>query len=249
MSLARPRSGRRASAVAVAALSAAALLLPGRGAAQSAGPAAAGGTAPRAGGAEAALAPRSAADDKGGLEVELAGSAIVLAPLARLADQPDGTFAELSTSVGLGGSLGAFLPGGVGGFAWAAWVPGEIGITRLDPVSGFPTTETLDGVDWLAVAAGLAYAPQLRGAAAGVRPFISAGVGVRRLALGDPEPPVEDATDFIGTVAAGVGVEVSPALAIRFEVRDAISDYDSPAAGSIIQNDLTISIGLAGRLR
>lgn len=182
---------------------------------------------------------------------EVTGFVSALAPLAKLVSNEGGASAELSSSAGLGAALGYFLPNGFGVGAWGVWVPADISVTAVDPDTGFPSTSDLGDADYVAAVASLMYRPNLAGTVAVLQPFFSVGAGIRRLSLSaEDESVVNDATDFVGTVAAGADVDLSTSLALWLEVRDAISEFESEALElSTLQNDITISVGLGVRLR
>lgn len=177
---------------------------------------------------------------------ELALSASVLTPLAELTS--DVAFAtEISTAVGASGTVTWWFGRELGLTAQGVWAPAELNVRTSEFTGPIPTG--LGDVDYLAGTAALTYRVPTSGALAGVEPFFGLGGGVRHLSL-DPvaSPDAEDATDPVGTALAGVTTRVWPTLAVRLEIRDLVSWYESPLDGETrLQNDLLVSVGVSLR--
>lgn len=177
---------------------------------------------------------------------EFAFSVSVLTPLAQLTS--DVAFAtEVSTAVGASGTVTWWFGRELGLVAQGLWAPAELNVRPSEFTGPIPTD--LGDAEYLAGTAALTYRIPLSGALAGVEPFFGVGSGVRHLSL-DPiaSPDAEDATDPAGTALAGVTTQVSPALAVRLEIRDLVSSYESPLDGETrLQNDVLVSVGVSLR--
>lgn len=192
-----------------------------------------------------APAPGQPAPSGAGPEVSV--TAGVLAPLAELTSDPGSFSTEVSSAVGVSGSLGYWLGAGFGVAASGVWAPAELNVQQ----SGFtgPIPNDLGDADYLAGTLALMYRIRSGGAAPIVEPFFGLGAGVRRLSV-DPiaAPEVEDATDPAATVVAGAVTRLGSGLALRLEVRDLVSRYESPLDGeSRVQNDVVVGVGMSFR--
>lgn len=210
--------------------------------------------------ATGALAPSSAwAQERAGPEAgrelspsrgNLGAFTGVLAPLNDLTSDPSSFGTSQSVSPVLGVDA-AFWPGrgsfGLG--LQGLFAPGDLQVEATDFPGAIP--DDLGDARYLAATATLLYRLRLSGARGRVEPYFGVGGGVRRLTV-DPiaEPEVEDSTDPLGTLVAGTWVWFSHRLAIRFEVRDHLLDFESPTTGeSRIQNDVSVTVGLGTRIR
>lgn len=177
---------------------------------------------------------------------ELAVSASVLAPLAELTS--DVAFStEVSTAVGASGTVAWWFGPELGLTAQGVWAPAELNVRPSEFTGPIPTG--LGDVGYLAGTAAVTYRVPTSGALAAVEPFFGLGGGVRRLSL-DPlaSPDAEDATDPVATALAGVTTRVWPSLGVRLEIRDLVSQYESPLDGETrIQNDVLVSVGVTVR--
>lgn len=179
-----------------------------------------------------------------GLEVAVAGTA--LAPLGRLTS--DAVFAtEVSSALGASAAATYWFGDALGVSALATWADGDLNIRPSEFTGPIPTDlgSAAHGTGSL----NLVYRLRFAGPAAVLEPFFVLGGGVRRLDV-DPiaTPDVRDATDPMGTVAGGVYAHLWRPLAIRFEVRDFVSSYESPVDGdTALQNDVLVSVGLSVR--
>lgn len=177
---------------------------------------------------------------------ELSVSASVLTPLAELTS--DVAFStEISTAVGASGTVTWWFGRELGITAQGVWAPAELTVRPSQFTGPIPTD--LGDADYLAGTAALTYRIPTSGALAAVEPFLGLGGGVRHLSL-DPvaSPDAEDATDPAGTALAGVTTRVWPSLALRLEIRDLVSVYESPLDGETrLQNDVMVSVGVSLR--
>ncbi|MFW6192329.1 MAG: hypothetical protein ACOC83_02490 [Gemmatimonadota bacterium] len=177
---------------------------------------------------------------------EFAVSASVLAPLAELTSSVAFT-TEVSSAVGASGTLTHWFGERLGLTVQGVWAPGELNV-RPSEFTG-PIPPGLGDADYLAGTAALTYRVPTSGALAAVEPFFGLGAGARHLSL-DPvaAPDAEDATDPVGTVLAGVTTRVWPSVAVRLEIRDLVSVYESPLDGEErLQNDALVSVGVSLR--
>lgn len=177
---------------------------------------------------------------------EIAVSASVLTPLAELTSDV-GFASEVSTAVGASGTVTWWFGPELGVTAQGLWAPAELHVRPSEFTGPIPTD--LGDADYLAGTAAVTYRVPTSGALAAVEPFFGLGGGVRHLSL-DPvaAPEAEDATDPVGTALAGVATRVWPSLAVRLEIRDLVSVYESPLDGDTrLQNDVLISVGVSVR--
>lgn len=177
---------------------------------------------------------------------EVSVSAAVLAPLAELTTTP--AFAtEVSTAVGAAGTATWWLGRELGVAVQGVWAPAELNV-RPSEFTG-PIPRGLGEAEYLAGTAAVTYRLATDGALGVVEPFFGLGAGVRHLSF-EPvaSPDAEDATDPVGTVLAGVATRVRPSLAVRLELRDLVSAYESPLDGEArLQNDVLVSVGVSFR--
>lgn len=177
---------------------------------------------------------------------EVAVSASVLTPLAELTS--DVAFAtEVSTAVGASGTVAWWFGRELGLTVQGVWAPAELNVRPSEFTGPIPTD--LGDADYLAGTGAVTYRIPTSGALASVEPFLGLGGGVRHLSL-DPvaSPDAEDATDPVGTALAGVTTRVWPSLAVRLEIRDLVSSYESPLDGETrLQNDVLVSVGVSLR--
>lgn len=177
---------------------------------------------------------------------ELSVSAAVFAPLAELTSSA--IFAtELSTAIGAAGTASWWFGRELGLALQGVWAPAELNARPSEFTGPIPTG--LGDAEYMAGTAALTYRPATDGSLGVVEPFVGLGAGLRRLSV-EPvaSPDVEDATDPVGTVLAGVATRVWPSLAVRLELRDLVSAYESPLDDERrVQNDLLVSVGVSFR--
>lgn len=173
----------------------------------------------------------------------------VLTPLGDLTSDPQSFGTAMSTSAALGGALTWWLQPRWGFEVEATYAPADL---RLKP-SEFPgvVPDELGDARWFTGTVNLVYRLPQRGSAAVAEPYASVGAGVRHLSVDRiAAPEVEDATDPMVAVAAGLTVRMASRVSLRAELRNRISSYESPRTGdSRLQNDLGIAVGVRARLR
>jgi len=224
------RRGSRLTAAATTVVALVLLLAPGRAGAQE----------PPATGP--ALAPDTSLARRGGPEIFAIGGA--LAPLARLSSDPGSFATQVSSSATVGGTVGWWLPGGLGAGVQVLYAPATLNILPTSFQGPIPTD--LGDAGYLAATAELRYRLVSGGPAGVLAPYVALGGGIRHLNF-DPiaQLDVQDATDPVGTVALGVESMLMGPVALRLEVRDYLSSFDSSASGeSHLQNDVLVSVGL-----
>lgn len=173
----------------------------------------------------------------------------VLAPLANLTDDPDSFGTAVTAAPALGAEVAVWLGGGFGVGLQGLWASADLQIVPTEFQGAIPTE--LGGAEWLGGTLSLLYRPALSGAAEAVQPFFGLGAGLRHLDVDTQAgPEVEDATDLVGTVAAGAHVPLVGPWRLRLEARDFISSFSSPTADeNRLQNDLAVSVGASVRVR
>lgn len=198
-----------------------------------------------------AAAPSVAAQETGasradrGPEVSLSGA--VLTPLASLTRSDVSFDTEVSSSAAVTGALTWWVGRNLGVSGRGTWAPAKLSL-RGAPL-GAAVPDDLGDAEYLAGLVEVSYRFLPGGAASMLRPFVSAGGGVRDLSL-DPvaAPEARSATDPVATVAAGTHVRAWEDLSLRVELRDLVSPYDSGETGdSRIQHDVFVSVGLSLR--
>lgn len=173
-------------------------------------------------------------------------SAGVFAPLSLLSTSDVSFSTEVSSTAALGGGVTWWL-GALGISARGVWAPAQLSLRPTGIGGAVP--DDLGDAEYLAGSVDLVYRLRFPGPASLVEPFVALGAGLRRLEL-DPvaSPEVRSATDPLGTVAAGARVDLWPPVAIRFEVRDHVSQFDATETGaSELQNDILVTVGLSVR--
>lgn len=186
-------------------------------------------------------------DFGGGLEVSVFGG--VLAPLGDLTSDPN-SFATVVTAAPSAGAEAVFwLGSGLGIGAQGIWAPADLQVQATDFEGAVPTE--LGDATWLAGTANLMWRLQLSGAAEMVQPFFAVGAGIRRLDVSpQAAPEVRDATDPVASFGGGVHVRVGSAWRVRVELRDYVSSFSAGTTDdSRVQNDLSVSVGAAYRIR
>lgn len=177
---------------------------------------------------------------------EIYASATVLAPLSGLSTVSESFATEVSSALGASAGGVWWLDRWLGVGIHGVWEPAAL---RLRP-STFTgvVPDDLGDADYAAALANVVLRLPLSGPASLLEPFVAAGGGIRDLQL-DPvaSPEAGSATDVAGTVAAGAAVRVWEPLALRFEVRDLISDYDETVGEGGTQHDVLVSVGLSLR--
>jgi len=196
------------------------------------------------GGGDAAELRREGRPDDGGLEV--VGFAGFFTPLATLSDDPGSFATEMSSAGAFGGGAGWWF-GPIGVIGEFLYVPGDLTVRPSE--FGGPIPNDLGDADYLAGTVNVAYRLRLPGPASVVEPYFALGGGLRDLSF-DPiaQRDVSDATDPVGSVAAGTSTRIFEGGLLRFQIRDLISTFEAPGEGSsTIQNDIVVSIGFAYR--
>lgn len=176
----------------------------------------------------------------GGVELSLLAGA--LAPVSRLSERTESFSTELAAS-GMIALDGLYWVGSrVGIAARAAYAPATVSVIPGGLAGAVP--EDLGPADYwtLSAEARLRFEPPGEGIA--LTPYLSAGAGLRSLdvrALAGPE--VEDSTDPLLTLAAGVGLPLGGPVDLRFELREHLTVYETPAGQSRLQNELAALVG------
>ncbi len=232
----RTRAARalRAAAVAACALH---LALPAAGEAQQ----------PPASDAPPSAAGFAAAPTASVLDLALFGG--FLTPLSDLTSS-DQSFATAITAAPLVGASATWWPAARWGIAAeVAYAPADLHVRPTDFPGAVPTE--LGAARWTAGSVNVVHRLLPSGAAALVEPYAAVGAGLRHLSVDEiAEPEVSDATDPVGSVAAGLGLRFAPRLVIRAELRNRISAYEAPRTGeSRLQNDITVTLGIGARVR
>lgn len=178
---------------------------------------------------------------------ELYGTASVLAPLARLNTTSVSFGAEVSSTVGIAAGGVWWLSNNLGFGVHGVWAPAQLNLVPSSFTGVVP--DDLGDADYTAGLANLVLRFPLSGPASTVEPFVALGAGVRDLQLqAQAAPEARSATDFAATAAAGAAVRMWGPLALRLEVRDVVSEYDSTETGKgEIQNDVLVSVGVSFR--
>lgn len=179
-----------------------------------------------------------------GDRVEATAFAGVLAPLSRLTADPETFETEVSSSALFGGELAWWPRRRLGLVAQGAWAPAELGLIPTDFTGALP--DDLGDADYWAASLEARYRLPVPPEVDVVRPYVALGGGLRRLDVQPiASPEVTDATDPMATAAAGARVRVAPDAAIRFELRDRVTRFESPTGGDDRwQNDLAVTVGL-----
>jgi hypothetical protein len=167
-----------------------------------------------------------------------------LAPLARLSSDPGSFATQVSSAPMVGGTVGYWLPNGVGVGAQLLYAPANLNIIPTSFQGPIPTD--LGDARYLAATVELRYRIPLRGPAGVLAPYVALGGGVRHLNF-DPiaNLDVTDTTDPVGTIAGGAEARLYGPVAMRLELRDYVSRFDATASGvSRVQHDVAITIGL-----
>lgn len=184
--------------------------------------------------------------DRTGERLYVTAFAGLLAPLNDLTGDPAsfGTTLTSSAALGLEGVLWLGSRWGVG--LQGLYAPAELALKPSTDFQGV-VPEDLGGADYLAGAATVLHRFPFAEPDSPIEPYFGAGVGLRRLSV-DPiaRPEVEDRTSAVGTLTGGAFVRLSRRLAVRLEVRDWVSSFESPTtAETRLQNDLAITVGLS----
>lgn len=177
---------------------------------------------------------------------ELSVSATILTPVAELTSSPAFT-TEVSTAIGATGTVTYWFTRHLGVMAQGTWAPAELNV-RPSEFTG-PIPRGLGDVEYLAGTGAVAYRLVLPAPLAALEPYFGLGGGARHLSV-EPQasPDAEDATDPVGTVIAGASTRVGGSVALRLELRDLVSRYESPLDGRTrLQNDILVSVGVAVR--
>lgn len=181
-------------------------------------------------------------------QVEVSLLAGALAPVSRLSEDPETFSTELATS-GLFAADGVYwVRGRLGIAARLAYAPATVAVVPGGLAGAVP--RDLGPADyWTVTAEGrVRFASPAEGIA--LVPYLSAGAGVRLLqvkALAGPE--VEDSTDPMAALAAGVTMPLAAPLDLRLELRDHVTFYETPAGEPRTQNELAVLVGASVQVR
>lgn len=178
---------------------------------------------------------------------EVYGTASVLAPLARLNTTSVSFGTEVSSTVGISAGGVWWLSNTMGFGVHGVWAPAQLNLVPSTFTGVVP--DDLGDADYAAGLANVVLRLPLSGPASPVEPFVALGAGVRDLQL-QPQaaPESRSATDFAATAAVGAAIRAWDPVALRIEVRDVISEYDSTETGEgEIQNDVLVSVGVSYR--
>lgn len=153
----------------------------------------------------------------------------------------------LRLSTGWGVALGVTLSlsshWGVG--AHGTWSNTDV---DLNPAGAPEGERRLGEADHVTVAAEVAYRLLESPLAEIVDPYVAAGVGLRHVSFSFEDARVDDATDPMVTVAAGVRASLGERYHWTLEVRDHLSVYEAVDADGQLQNDVTITVGIGAGL-
>lgn len=195
--------------------------------------------APDAGSPDAA----SAFLAEGQLEVSVLVGA--LTPVTRLTEDRETFSTELTSSGLFGADATYWLQHQLGLGVRAAYAPATVGVVPGSIAGAVP--EDLGPADYWALSAEARFRFPPPGEGLSLVPYLSAGGGLRLLdvrSLAGPE--VEDSTDPLATLAAGVGLPLSGPVKLRLEIRDHLTFYETPSGESRLQHEPAVMIG--GRL-
>lgn len=174
--------------------------------------------------------------------VELSVLAGALAPVSRLSERAESFGTELTAS-GLLALDGIYWVGSrVGIAARGAYAPATVSVIPGGLAGAVP--EDLGPADYWTVSAEARLRFEPPGEGIALTPYLSAGAGLRMLdvrALAGPE--VEDSSDPLLTLAAGVGLPLGGPVDLKFELREHLTFYESPAGQSRLQNELAALVG------
>lgn len=170
-----------------------------------------------------------------------------MAPVANLTGDPDSFGTTINPNLAFGVD-GAYWFSNFGIAAQGFWAGSELNVIATEFQGAIP--EELGSANYYAASVSGLYRLGVSGPAAVVQPYFALGAGIRHLdveAMASPE--VEDSTDPVLTGGLGGLVQVSDALALRAEIRDYLSSYESPTTGdSALQNDFLFTVGLTYRI-
>jgi hypothetical protein len=152
---------------------------------------------------------------------------------------------RLSTGIVLAGSATLFLSPKLGLAVRASWAGAEVDRKALP--DGGSGDQRLGDSDYVTATAGVVYRLLERPIGA-LDPYVSAGAGVRHISFSFDDPQVEDATDPMLTLAAGMRAFLLGRIHWTLDVRDAISMFEATDGGSRLQNDLLVTVGFGARL-
>lgn len=173
----------------------------------------------------------------------------VLTPLADLTSDPESFGTAVTTAAALSVGLSWWTAPRWGVGLEATYAPADLRIRPTDFQGVIP--ESLGSADWWSATVNLMHRFPLRGAASVAEPYLAVGAGVRHLSVDEiAAPEVQNATDPVGTVAAGMGLRLDRVLSLRLELRNRMSTYTSPRTDEArFQSDLTVGVGLGIQLR
>ncbi|MGD8866981.1 MAG: hypothetical protein PVI01_05115 [Gemmatimonadales bacterium] len=176
----------------------------------------------------------------------------LLTPLGNLtADQQASDVTEitpglrLSTGVVLAGSATLFLNPKLGLAIHGSWAGAEVDQKALP--DGGSGDQRLGDADYVTATVNVVYRLLERPIGA-LDPYISAGAGVRHISFSFEDPQIEDATDPMVTLAAGMRAFLLGRIHWTLDVRDAISMFEATDGESRLQNDLLVTVGFGARL-
>lgn len=206
---------------------------------------------PLAAPAESQVAPsRPAATERptaSTLELALMGG--VLAPLSQLTRSSQSFATTISSSPLVAGAATWWPTRRWGIGAEGAYAFADLHTSETEFAGAIPTD--LGSARWLSGTVNVLHRLLFSGAASVVEPYVSVGGGIRHLSVDEiAEPEVTDATDPLASLAAGISMAFASRLSLRAEVRDRLSAYEAPRTGDRrVQNDITVTLGVAARIR
>lgn len=173
----------------------------------------------------------------------------LLAPLNDLTADPTSFGTAVTSSVALGVEAAFWLGRRWGVGLQGVYAPADLSLKPSPEFQGV-VPENLGGADYLAGGVSVLHRFSFAGPATVIEPYFGAGLGVRRLSV-DPiaQPEVEDRTGVAGTLTGGAFVPISRVWAVRLEVRDWVSSFESPTTTeSRLQNDIAVTVGLGAAI-
>jgi hypothetical protein len=171
-----------------------------------------------------------------------------VAPISNLTDNADNFSTVMNPYVAFGAEAMYWMSETFGIGLLGLFAPSELHATQVQP-----GVEVLDlgNANYLAAVANAVYRVPVSGTASAVQPYFAAGFGIRHLDLDDTlATEAASSTDPTGSIAAVAWIPLSGSVALRAELRDFVSFFESPINGdSKLQNDIAISIGIGTRIR
>lgn len=191
---------------------------------------------------------RAPAEERSGPEIDVA--AALLTPLSDLVQATETRGAlQLSTGAGLRAGAIWWVGRRLGIGAGGVWTPVDLdrqasaadgGGDGVDPGGKVGEADYLAGMAEVVLALGGV------GRDAGVRPYLVAGAGVRRLSIDGGDELPDGITDPVASLGGGFRMDVSRGLLLRLEARDMMAPAEV-GPETRMQHDLTVSVGLGIR--